>query len=216
MKRKFFIVMILAGCLYLSACAIQSTDNSSSSNSTANEITNGETSSQPSEAVEEESSGQSTAIDTEVEEKDSALSEKTQSVSFLIAGNNAQGTQLKIDIPQSWTVEGDKIIANEQFVARFEIVSHYDSDAAEYLQNLILEENGNDVVIVELDIPGMVVQYCETQIENADGIMQDGFRYYVCIGKQIASISLVPAPEAEISLQCEEFETYLATLEIQP
>lgn len=216
MKRKFFIAMILAGCLYLSACAIQSTDNASSSNSNANKITNGETSSQPSETAEEESSGQSASIDTEVEEKDSTLSEKTQSVSFLISGNNAQGTQLKIDIPQSWTVEGDKIIADEQFVARFETVSHYDNDPAKYLQNLILEENGNDVVIIELDLPGMVVQYCETQIENADGIMQDGFRYYVCIGKQIASISLVPAPEAEISLECEKFETCLETLEIQP
>ena len=231
MKRNF-LILLLAVYLCLSACSLQSTnDDISSHTPSINEIADGGESSQPDEALEnsstpsfsssineviESDSNSQSSIDKTTEEEAPALSEKTQSATFLIAGNNAQGTQLKIDIPESWTVDGDKIIANEQFVARFEIVLHYDNDAVEYLQDLIAEENGNDVIIGELDILGMVVRYCETQIENADGVMQDGLRYYVCIGNQIASISLVPAPEVEINLQCKEFETYLTTLEIQP
>ncbi len=202
MKPKFLIALLIAFCLCLSACATRNTDNASSSNSPTSETADGETGSQSNETIERESSSQST------------LSEKTQSATFFIAGNNAQGTSIKIDIPESWIVDGDKIIANEQFVARFEIAFVYDYDPAEFLQDRIMETEGYDAVIEELDIPGMVVRYCETQIEDADGMIRDGLRYYVCIGNKMVMISFVPALEAEMNLQKEEFETYLATLEM--
>ena len=202
MKAKLFLAAVLAACVCLSACSGQGETGSA-----------GSTASSSAEAPS--SSGSSEASET------SGSSEATKTATFSIAGNNAQGTTVTIDVPAQWEADGDKLISDGQIIARFEIILGIDTggegEAFSYLENMrtwAAGENGSGAVIEDLDIPGIEGVRCSAQIENVPGEVVDGSRYYIGMDERAVCIAFTPISGIDPEPQRADFEQCLASLKI--
>lgn len=136
-----------------------------------------------------------------------------QTAAFSLVGNNGQATELSIQIPDTWTYDGDKLMDGDRVVAKFGVVLKYEVDTATFLSGLD-DDHADALTSGELDLQGLGVRYYHYQTENADGTKENELRYWVCADGKAASISFYPAFGVGIETQREEFETYLATLEM--
>ena len=203
MKAKLFLAAVLAACVCLSACSGQSETESASSTA-------------PSSAESPSSSESSEVLEA------SESSEATKTATFSIAGNNAQGTTVTIDVPTQWETDGDKLISNGQIIARFEIILGIDTsgegEAFSYLENMrtwAIGENGSDAVIEDLDIPGIEGVRCSAQIENIPGEVLNGSRYYIGMDERAICIAFTPISGIDSETQRTEFEHCLASLKVK-
>ena len=194
MKVKLFLAAAMIACVCLSACSAQS---------------------------EPESAG-STAPPSAEAPSSSESAEATKTAAFSIAGNNAQGTTVTIDVPTQWETDGDKLISDGQIIARFEIILGIDTggegEAFSYLENMrtwAMGENGSDAVIEDLDIPGIEGVRCPAQIENVPGEAAEGSRYYIGMDERAICIAFTPISGIDSETQRTEFEHCLASLKVE-
>lgn len=136
---------------------------------------------------------------------------------FFIAGNNAQGTDVVISLPEHWKAASlDKLVSESGCEVRFEIVLKapndlYDRDAyfkgyeAEYSEIIASGDLGD----LNAD-----ARYYHFLLEHDDGTREDKVDYYVFENGYMATIRLTPAPGKDIQSQRGEFEPYLATLKL--
>ena len=201
--KKFAIALLAALTVLLCAGCLDRGDMMTTSQSGLAASDGGEASNTD---VEPESSGQSGGED---------LAQETKEAAFFIAGNNAQGTEVAIDVPSDWQADGDRLIAEGLFTARFAIVLKLNEDAQPQsaIDGIITDDGGNPDEAVALELPGMSCKRCRAVVELGDEI-GDGFVYYVFDDGMLAVIELLPAGGAEADKAAAEFEKSLGTLRI--
>ena len=194
MKAKLFLAAVMVACVCMSSCSAQS----------------------------EPESADSMGLSSAGSPSSSEFAEETKTATFSIAGNNAQGTTVTIDVPTQWETDGDKLISNGQIIARFEIILGIDTsgegEAFSYLENMrtwAIGENGSDAVIEDLDIPGIEGVRCSAQIENIPGEVLNGSRYYIGMDERAICIAFTPISGIDSETQRTEFEHCLASLKVK-
>lgn len=157
----------------------------------------------PSSSANSEHAGESEPV----VDNESDAHQKTKVVTFSLPGNNAQSTDFSIEIPEDWSIDVDKLIDDEQIVARFGVALRYDGDLEAALEGLDAEYTYADA-FRDLDVPGIEGRCYNIQTEEADGSKGNELRYYIFVGNRMVFIT-------STGIQIEEFETCLATLELK-
>lgn len=139
--------------------------------------------------------------------------EGSVAASLVITGEGQKDIQLNMHIPEQWQADGNKLIEDGREVAQFTAVTPIENVAA-FLEEL--DANHPDAEhSSEVEPPGLTGKYYLFQTEESDGSKKNELLYYICIDDNVATITFYPAFGVGIGTQREEFELYLATLNIQ-
>ena len=202
--KKLTVILLVALLLCCTACTQRFADPPSSSAPT--EQTKPEAAPNTASVSEEEPSSQP---DEQISTP--APSQSTKEAVFFLPGMNAQGTEVVFDVPDSWTVEVDKLIINGNIVAKFDVALQCD-DAIAYLESTDSEFADAEAVsdLKALGLEGRCYHYL---VQNDDGTSVDELRYVVCVGGRAVYVT-TPMFGADSAIQSEDFEACLATVKV--
>ena len=213
MKRERLLAAALAVCLCLSACS-REREPLADGGPSSMELPDASSFSQPGEEGGTEDAGLSEGpVSSEPDRP--ASSEDTKTVTFHLAGNNAKDTIVTLEVPAQWEADGDRLICDGQTIVRFEGVSRFDQDAAPYLEDLAMDDNGSDITVEDAAIPGQEGKWCPARIEGRDGELAEGIRYYLAKGNLAVRIAYTPMPTGDFAAQRLEIEHVLSSLRLE-
>ena len=212
MRKSIFVAALLSMLLFI-ACSIQedaskhSIDNNSYSVTSNDSLLIEETDKSSSDTASDGISNETSEVESH---------QKNHIETFFIGGNNAQGTNVMISVPENWKTHDsmqDTLISDNGCEARFECVEKTPNNIEVYFKGEEADHS-NIIESEELDIPERIGRYYYFQREHDDGRKEDKVHFYVVDNDYIAIILLTPISGIDVKTQIEEFEAYLATLEL--
>ena len=136
-------------------------------------------------------------------------------VEFFIAGSNAQGTEITLEVPGGWYAEGDRLVAPGLFTARFEIALPYDSTVLPPIRAVTsLEEGEGEDRQTASYSDNTEGHYYPARITLGNAAPVDGVRYYLANYNTIMTIALAPAGGTELETARQALESCLASLTV--